>query len=223
MKKHRLAAGIVATIMLAGTAGFAVVNSEKTTDISMSNVNELAEEEEIKYSASYGLVQSLYYKINELWRLSINSDLSSETTAAISTLNDGFDTKLLEKAINAKGEEVIDEYIYSVIAGLDFDLYLDDEAAYEELRDNAEYIGEVLTQTSIDEYLNQLNREIVQTQINTSINVPSVDLPMPIAEEKAPTMPKLQTVESAVPQNPVDAVRRETNAITENALGIEVE
>ena len=224
MQKRRLAAGIVAAALLVGSVGFAVVNSST----SLENVAVNFEEPVVSnndYSFAYGVVQSLYYKINELWRLSINSDLDMETVSAISVLNSGFDSELLEKAVEAEGDDVIDEYIYAILAGLDFELYLEDREAYDKAKNETIYTGEVLTQEKIDEYLNKLNEETAEMQVNEAVtSVPEAEVPSPgAANDISTAMPQAPTAESVLPENPAESIRRETEAITNRALGIEVE
>ncbi len=218
MKIKRIAAGIVAAAVLAGSVGFAVLNGGKAE----AQPEKHTEQKNAEYGYEYGTVQSLWFKINELWRLSINSDLDTETVAAISALNNGFDSELLMKAIKAEGDEVIDEYIYSVLVGLDFELYLSDKEAYEKAKADAAYTGEVLTVEKIDEYLNQLNEETAKQQVKDALNTaPTVEAPKPAVE--MPLSPEVPTAESILPENPADTVKKETEAITNRAFGNEVE
>ncbi len=218
MKSKRIAAGIVAAAVLAGSVGFTVVNGGRAE----AQPEKQTVQKNMEYGYEYGTVQNLWFKVNELWRLSINSDLDTETVAAISALNNGFDSELLMKAIKAQGDEVIDEYIYSVLAGLDFELYLSDKEAYEKAKADAAYTGEVLTVEKIDEYLNQLNEETARQQVNDALNTtPTVEAPKPAAE--MPLSPEIPTAESILPENPADAVKKETEAITNRAFGNEVE
>lgn len=220
MKKDRIAAGIVAAAVLAGSVGFAVLNSGETEAVAGESSAEQTASEQ--YGYEYGVVQSLWFKINELWRLSINSELDMETINAVSVLNNGFDSELLMKAVKAEGDEVIDEYIYSVLAGLDFELYLGDRDAYEQAKAEAVYTGEVLTADKIEEYLNQLNEQTAKDQVNEALNT-SVEVPKPEAEIENSNAPEIPTAESVLPENPADAVKRETEAITNRAFGIGVE
>lgn len=224
MKKRRIAAGIVAVALLVGSVGVAVINSSGTSERTLSNTDK-SNITNTEYNFAYGIAQSLYFKINELWRLSINSDLSMETATAISVLNSGFDSELLEKAIIDNGDEVIDEYIYAVLSGLDFELYLEDRAAYDKAKDEMQYTGEILTQEAIDKYLNQVNEETAKTQVNEAINSvqEGVDVPTPgVANGFSSAMPQSPYADSVLPENPADAIRKETDAITNQALGIEV-
>lgn len=216
MRTKRIAAGIVAAAVLTGSVGVAVVYRGDTAVV---NDNDIEQTVATEYSYEYGVVQSLWFKINELWRLSINSDLDMEVITAISALNSGFDSELLMKAVKAEGDEVIDEYIYSVLAGLDFELYLSDKEEYEKAKSEAEYTGEVLTVERINEYLNQLNEQTANKQVDEALNsVPVIDVP-----NNSTVTPEVPTAESILPENPAEAVRRETEAITNRALGIEVE
>lgn len=218
MQTKRIAAGIVAAAVLAGSVGFAVVNGGKAE----AQPEKQTERKNIEYGYEYGIVQNLWFKVNELWRLSINSDLDAETVTAISALNNGFDSELLMKAIKAEGDEVIDEYIYSVLAGLDFEIYLSDKEAYENAKADVAYTGEILTVEKIDEYLNKLNEETAKQQVNDALNTtPTVEAPKPTAE--MPSTPEVPTAESILPENPADAVKKETEAITNRAFGNEVE
>ncbi len=218
MQTKRIAAGIIAAAVLAGSVSFAVINKGEAE----APPEKQTQQENTEYGYEYGIAQSLWFKINELWRLSLNSDLDMETVNAISALNNGFDSELLMKAIKAEGDEVVDEYIYAVLAGLDFELYLSDREAYDKAKADAAYTGEVLTAAKIDEYLNQLNEETAKQQVNDALNTtPSVESPRPEAE--VPSVPEAPTAESILPENPADAVKKETQAITNRALGIEVE
>lgn len=225
MRNKRLAAGAVAATLLIGSVGLAVVNSGVVPDNTVAKKIDEPVIADNEHSFAYGTVQSLYYKINELWRLSINSDLSMETISAISALNSGFNSELLEKAVEVEGEGIIDEYIYAVLAGLDFELYLEDKDAYEAARSGAIYTGEVLTQTKIDEYLNQLNEKTANAQVDEALNsAPEGEVTIPKAvNNRDSAMPEVPTAQSVMPDNPAEAIRRETEAITSHALGIEVE
>ena len=220
MKKRRLAAGIAAAALLVGSVGLSVVNSGGTMDWSTS-IDKGTTTANTVYDFTYGKVQSLYFKINELWRLSINSDLAMETVTAISTLNSGFDSELLEKAIEAEGDDVI----YAVLAGLDFELYLEDREAYDKAKVEAPYTGEILTQEDIDMYLNQVNEETANAQVNDAINSvkEGVEAPIPgVANDFSSATPQSPSANSVLPENPAESIRRETDEITNSALGIEV-
>ena len=226
MQKKRIAAGIIAVAVLAGSVGLAVFNKEDSALDSPSIQKAPMQVQDEAYSYAYGIVQSLYFKISELWRMSINSDMDANTVAAISLLRSGFDAELLTRAIEAEGDDIIDEYIYSVLAGLDFELYMSDRDAYEKAKSESGYTGEVLTQESIEKYFDQLNDEIAESHINDALSsVPTVEVPTPEAPTSggASLIPETPTAESVLPQNPADAVRKETEAITNHAFGIEVE
>lgn len=226
MQPKRIAAGIIAATVLAGSVSLAVFNREAHESDPSSIQNVPAQAQDKAYSYAYGIVQSLNFKISDLWRMSLNSDLDADTVEAISLLNSGFDAELLTRAIEAEGDEIIDEYIYSVLAGLDFDLYMSDRDAYEKAKSETGYTGEVLTQESIEKYFDQLNDEIAKNHINNALgSVPTVDVPTPDvpASGGAVLMPETPTAESVLPQNPADAIRQETEAITNHAFGIEVE
>lgn len=218
MQTRRIAAGVIAAAVLAGSVSFAVINKGEAK----TRPEKQTQQENAEYGYEYGVAQSLWFKINELWRLSLNSDLDMETVNAISALNNGFDSELLMKAVKAEGDGVVDEYIYAVLAGLDFELYLSDREAYDKARADAAYTGEVLTAAKIDEYLNRLNEETAKKQVNDALNTtPSVQAPR--TEAEVTSVPEVPTAESVLPENPADAVKKETQAITNHALGIEVE
>lgn len=214
----RIAAGAVAVAVLAGSIGVVALHSNGVAETEA--VAQTGELPIADYGYEYGIMQNLYFKINELWRLGINSDLDREIVSAVSALNSGFNGELLMEAIKAEGSEVVDEYIYSVLAGLDFNLYLSDKEAYDKAKAEAIYTGEILTEDKINDYLNQLNEETAKAQVNEALNsAPTVEVPTP----GGPGSITPPTAESVMPENPADAIRRETEAITNRAMGIEVE
>ncbi len=203
MNGKRLAAGAIAAAVVVGSIGAAAVNGSRLKSEEPEMQTEQLRDE--AYTYEYGAVQSLYFKINELWRLSINSDLDAETVNAIATLNNGFDSELLMKALRAEGGAVIDEYIYSVLAGLDFELYLSDKEAYEKEKADSGYAGEILTTEKIDEYLQELNKSEGKKLIVAAYN----EAFPKTAEEPAAVEPKTETPDSKslLPENPAERVK----------------
>ncbi len=205
MNGKRLAAGAIAAAVVVGSIGAAAVNGSRLKSEEPEMQTEQLRDE--AYTYEYGAVQSLYFKINELWRLSINSDLDKETKEAIDTLNSGFDSELLEKAIREEGESVVDEYIYSVLAGLNFELYLSDKEDYEKEKADSGYAGEILTTEKIDEYLQELNKSEAEKQREAAEN----EAFPKNAEEPAAVKPKAETPDSKslLPENPAERVKSE--------------
>ncbi len=157
--------------------------------------------------------ENLKFKIGELWRLSLNSDLDLDLKNSINTLNQNFDASTLANAIQKTDEEfdvIADEYLAAIQMDLDFMLYLYDYAAYENAKSETKYSGVILTIKMIDEYLNKLNTEEAENIVNhtndETINVPNVEVPNIQLE-----VPKAGDI---LPKNPADEIKAEMENIT---------
>lgn len=215
MKTKRIAAIITALAVLMGTASAVLLrkNAEvyKETENSVNNV------EEGNSSKYLGQAQSIWLKINELWRLSLNSELEEWVKTAVQKINSEFDAdKLLLAAEKSEDdfEAVADEYLAALQLGLDFDKYTADREEYEKEKSDVDYSGEILTCEKIDEYLNQLNTETANEQVSAAVNTP-----VPSVEAPAADVPEAPNAKSVLPENPAEKIRNETEEITNRALG----
>lgn len=189
-----------ATVGSTDSADFDVQTTDTITDNIISDIEE-------------SRAENLKFKISELWRLSLNSDLDAEIKNAVQIINQNYDSDKLADAVKKTEEDfevVADEYLASLQLGIDFDLYVSDREAYEQEKGDINYEEELLTVEKIDEYLNELNtkeaEDIVNQANNKQGNVPVVENPN--------VQPKVPNAESVLPKNPADEIRKEIDNIT---------
>lgn len=157
--------------------------------------------------------ENLKFKISELWRLSLNSELDAEIKNSIQIINHNYDSEKLADAVEKTEEDfdiVADEYLVSLQLGIDFDLYVSDRETYDQERGDINYEEELLTVEKIGEYLNELNtkeaEDIVNHANSKQVSIPSVENP--------DVQPEIPNAESVLPRNPVDEIRRGIDNIT---------
>lgn len=178
-------------------------NSEAMQAPISNEVNNLAQSQ----------AENLKFKISELWRLSLNSDLDAEIKNAVQIINQNYDSGKLVDAVKktAEGFDVVaDEYLASLQMGTNFDMYVSDSENYEREKDDINYREELLTVEKIDEYLNELNakkaEDIVNRTNNEQVNLPIIESPN--------VQPEVPNAESVLPKNPADEIRKEIDSIT---------
>lgn len=156
--------------------------------------------------------ENLKFKISELWRLSLNSDLDASIKNAVQIINQNYDSKKLADIVKKTEEDfdvVADEYLASLQLGIDFELYINDREVYEQEKGDINYGDELLTVEKIDEYLNELNakeaEDIVNRTNNEQANLPIIESPN--------AQPEVPNAESVLPKNPADEIRKEIDEI----------
>lgn len=212
----RISAIAVAIALIASIIGGAVVSKRVVSKPNDDKVwaNEMQKSNNVDIiSNEQSSAENLKFKIGELWRLSLNSDLDLDLKNSINTLNQNFDASTLANAIQKTDEEfdvIADEYLAAIQMDLDFMLYLNDYAAYENAKSETKYSGVILTIKMIDEYLNKLNTEEAENIVNhtndETINVPNVEVP-----NIQPELPKAGDI---LPKNPADEIKAEIENIT---------
>lgn len=217
-KMIRIGAIIVACAICIGIIGNTVmgnktktVGSTDSADFSMQTKQIATNDKISDFEESRS--ENLKFKISELWRLSLNSELDAEIKNSIQIINQNYDSEKLVDAVEKTEEDfdvVADEYLVSLQLGIDFDLYVSDRETYEQEKGDINYEEELLTVEKIGEYLNELNTKEAEDIINHAnskqISVPSV--------EKPDVHPEIPNSESVLPKNPVDEIRREIDNIT---------
>ena len=221
MKIKKLIAAAVAVVITTGSIGTAAfIGFKKGENTLYSN----AEYSNAEYNENLAKVQNLQFKINEMWRLGLNSSLNEDIKNAIQKVNSEFNSEKLTAALELSDEDfevVADEYLLSLQLEIDFDNYIDNREMYEKEKASAVNIGEILTCARIDEYLNKLNIETAAKQVAAAtaqnvnvgtphVNVSGTDIAVPKAKD-------------VLPENPGEAVKRETGAISNSAMRIEVD
>lgn len=212
MKTKQIAAIIIALAVFMGSASAVLI--EKNTEVYEETKNSVNIVEGSNSSKYLGEIQSIWLKINELWRLSLNSELEEWVKTAVQKINSEFDADKLLLAAEKSGadfETVADEYLAALQIGLDFEKYTEDREAYEKEKSDIDYSGEILTCRKIDEYLNQLNTEAASEQVSAAVNTPA-----PSVETPAPDVPNPRSI---LPVNPAEKIRNETDEITNRAFG----
>lgn len=217
-KMIRICAVILACAICIGIIGSTVitnksimVESNDSTNFNaqtaqMPTNNEMSDFEESR-------AENLKFKIGELWRLSLNSDLDTSIKNAVQIINQNYDSEKLADAVKKTEEDfdvVANEYLASLQLEIKFELYVSDREAYEQEKDDINYGEELLTVEKIDEYLNELNakeaEDIVNRTNNEQVNLPIIESPN--------VQPEVPNAESVLPKNPADEIRKEIDGIT---------
>lgn len=156
--------------------------------------------------------ENLEFKINELWRLSLNSDLDTSIKNAVQIINQNYDSGKLADAVKKTEEDfdvVADEYLASLQLGIKFDLYVSDREAYEQEKGEINYGEELLTIEKIDEYLNNLNTKEAEDIVNRT-NSDQANLSVVKSPNVQPEVPKAENI---LPKNPADEIKAEIENI----------
>lgn len=217
-KMIRICAVILACAICIGIIGSTVITNKSIMVESNDSTNFNAQTAQIPTNNEMSdfeesRAENLRFKISELWRLSLNSELDAEIKNSIQIVNQNYDLDKLADAVKKTEEDfdvVADEYLVSLQLGIDFDLYVSDREAYEQEKGESNYGEELLTVENIDEYLNELNtkeaEDIVNQANNKQGNIPIVENP--------DVQPEIPNAESVLPRNPVDEIRRGIDNIT---------
>lgn len=206
MKIKRLIAASVAIIVMTGCVGAAVfIGGEEEKHVYADT----------EYNVNSAKAQNLQFKINELWRLGLNSSIDENIKSTVQKINTEFNAEKLAEAVALSGEDfevAADEYLLSIQLGINFDSYTNDRESYEEEKASAVSPKEILTCAKIDEYLNRLNRETAEKQVAAAtapnVNVSASNAVVPGTDADVPK------AEDILPENPAQRVKDEIEAIT---------
>ena len=214
-KMIRIGAIIVACAICIGIIGNTVmgnktktVGSTDSADFSMQTKQIATNDKISDFEESRS--ENLKFKISELWRLSLNSDLDASVKNAVQIINQNYDSEKLADAVKKPEEEfdiVADEYLVSLQIEIDFDLYVSDRETYEQEKGEINYEGELLTVEKIEEYLNELNTKEAEDIVNHANS-------KQISVENPDVQPEVPNAESVLPKNPADEIRKEIDNIT---------
>lgn len=216
-KMIRICAVIVACTICLGIIGSTVMGNKTATvgstdsadlDVQTTHVETNDRINEFEESRA----ENLKFKIGELWRLSLNSDLDTSIKNAVQIINQNYDSEKLADAVKKTEEDfdvVANEYLASLQLEIKFELYVSDREAYEQEKDDINYGEELLTVEKIDEYLNELNakeaEDIVNRTNNEQVNLPIISSPN--------VQPEVPNAKSVLPKNPADEIRKEIDGI----------
>lgn len=217
-KMIRICAVIVACAICLGIIGSTVMGNKTATvgstdsaDFDVQTTHVATDDRINDFEESRA--ENLKFKIGELWRLSLNSDLDTSIKNAVQIINRNYDSEKLADAVKRTEEDfdvVANEYLASLQLEIKFELYVSDREAYKQEKDDINYGEELLTVEKIDEYLNELNakeaEDIVNRTNNEQVNLPIIESPN--------VQPEVPNAESVLPKNPADEIRKEIDGIT---------